>query len=103
MYALGADVLVAPRLSVVLDLFGQRVVSSPRLTGISSTRSGVAGTVTLDDIRFVNESYWTSAGGFGLKANIAPQMLLTFNLRFAIGDGGLTDRLSPLVGMEWAF
>ena len=72
VYALGADVLVAPRLSVVLDLFGQRVVSSPRLTGISSTRSGVAGTVTLDDIRFVNESYWTSAGGFGLKANIAP-------------------------------
>ena len=103
VYALGADVLVAPRLSVVLDLFGQRVVSSPRLTAISSTRSGVAGTVTLDDIRFVNESYWTSAGGFGLKANVAPQMLLTFNLRFAISDGGLTDRLSPLLGMEWAF
>jgi hypothetical protein len=30
-------------------------------------------------------------------------MLITFNLRFAIGEGGLTDRLSPLVGMEWAF
>jgi hypothetical protein len=30
-------------------------------------------------------------------------MLLTFNLQFAIADGGLTDRLSPLVGMEWAF
>jgi hypothetical protein len=28
---------------------------------------------------------------------------LTFNLQFAIADGGLTDRLSPLVGMEWAF
>jgi hypothetical protein len=51
----------------------------------------------------VNESYWTSAGGLGLKANIAPQMLLTFNLRFALGNGGLTDRLSPLLGIEWAF
>jgi hypothetical protein len=102
-YAIGGDVLVAPRLSVIVDLFGQRVVSSPRLIAVESTRSGVAGSVTLDDIRFVNESYWTSSGSFGLKANLLSRMLLTFNLQFAIADGGLTDRLSPLVGMEWAF
>jgi hypothetical protein len=102
-YAVGGDVLVAPRLSVIVDLFGQRVVSSPRLIAVESTRSGVAGSVTLDDIRFVNESYWTSSGSFGLKANLLSRMLLTFNLQFAIADGGLTDRLSPLVGMEWAF
>ena len=102
-YAVGGDVLVAPRLSVIVDLFGQRVVSSPRLVAITSTRTGVAGSVTLDDIRFVNESYWTSSGSFGLKANLISRMLLTFNLQFAIADGGLTDRLSPLVGMEWAF
>jgi hypothetical protein len=102
-YALGGDVLVAPRLSMILDLFGQRVVSSPRLVAITSTRTGVAGSVTLDDIRFVNESYWTSSGSFGLKANLVSRMLVTFNLQFAIADGGLTDRLSPLVGVEWAF
>ena len=102
-YAVGGDVLVAPRLSMIVDLFGQRVVSSPRLVAVESTRSGVAGTVTLDDIRFVNESYWTSSGSFGLKANLISRMLLTFNLQFAMADGGLTDRLSPLVGMEWAF
>jgi hypothetical protein len=102
-YSAGGDVLVAPRLSVILDLFGQRVVSSPRLVAITSTRTGAAGSVTLDDIRFINESYWTSSGSFGLKANLVSRMLVTFNLQFAIADGGLTDRLSPLVGMEWAF
>jgi hypothetical protein len=102
-YALGADLLVAPRLSVVLDLFGQRVVSSPRLTSRISTRTGPEGSVTLPDIRFLTESYWTSAGGFGLKGNVASRMLVTFNLRFALADGGLTDRLSPLLGVEWAF
>ena len=102
-YALGADVLVAPRVSVILDVFGQRVVSSPRLFAITSTRTGAAGSVTLDDIRFVNESYWTGSGSFGMKANLVSRMLVTFNLQFAIADGGLTDRLSPLVGMEWAF
>ena len=103
IYAVGADVLMAERLSVVFDIFGQRVVDSPRLLSRTSTRTGAAGTVTLNDITFVTESYWTSSGGFGLKGNLAPRLLVTFNLRFAMADGGLTDRLSPLIGMEWAF
>ena len=102
-YAFGADVLVAPRLSVIVDLFGQRVINSPRLTSTTSVRTGVAGSVTLDDIQFVNESYWGAAGSFGMKGNVASRMLVTFNLRFALADGGLTDRLSPLLGVEWAF
>jgi hypothetical protein len=102
-YAVGADVVVGSRLSVIFDLFGQRVINSPRLLSRTSTRTGVGGSVTLPDIQFDTESYWASAGGFGLKANVAPRMLVTFNLRFAIDDGGLTDRLSPLLGVEWAF
>ena len=103
MYALGADLLAAERLSVVFDVFGQRVINSPRLGSRTSTRSGPAGTVTLPDILFTSESYWTTAGGFGLKGNLAPRLLITFNMRFALGRGGLTDRLTPLVGMEWGF
>ncbi|MGH9308227.1 MAG: hypothetical protein ACRD1U_02555 [Vicinamibacterales bacterium] len=102
-FAVGADVLVARRLSVVFDVFGHRVIDSPRLVSKISTLNGVAGSVTLSDITFNTESYWTSAGGFGLKGNIAARMLVTFNLRFAISEGGLTDRLSPLLGVEWAF
>ena len=102
-YALGGDVLVAPKLSVVMDLFGQRVLNSPRLFARTSTRTGAAGSVTLEDIRFMTDSYWTSSGGFGMKANLASRMLVTFNLRFALSDGGLTDRLSPLLGIEWDF
>lgn len=102
-YALGTDVLVAPRLSVIVDLFGQRVINSPRMQSFTSTRTGAAGSVTLPDIQFFSESYWTAAGSFGMKGNVASRMLVTFNLRFAMTDGGLTDRLSPLLGVEWAF
>jgi hypothetical protein len=102
-YALGVDLLIAGRLSMVADLFGQRVVNSPRLALRTSGLSGAAGSVTLPDILFGTESYWTAAGDFGVKANVAASMLLTFNLRFALADGGLTDRLSPLVGVEWGF
>ena len=47
--------------------------------------------------------YWSAAGSFGMKGNVASRMLVTFNLRFALTDGGLTDRLSPLLGVEWSF
>lgn len=102
-YIVGADVLMTERLSVIFDLFGQRVIDSPRLVPRTATRTGAAGSVTLNDILFTRESYWTSSGGFGLKANLAPRLLVAFNLRFALTDGGLTDRLAPLIGMEWAF
>jgi hypothetical protein len=102
-YVVGADVLMTQHLSVIFDLFGHRVIDSPRLVSRTSTRTGVAGSVTLNDITFATESYWTSSGGFGLKANLAPRLLVAFNLTFAITDGGLTDRLAPLVGMEWTF
>jgi hypothetical protein len=102
-YALGADLLVAPRLSIVFDVFGQRVINSPRMFTRLETHSGAAGSVSLNDVLFQTESYWTTAGGFGLKGNVARKMLVTFNLRFAMTDSGLTDRLAPLLGLEWAF
>jgi hypothetical protein len=44
-----------------------------------------------------------NSGAIGFKANMAPKLLINFNLRFAIGENGLTDRVAPLLGFEWAF
>ena len=41
------------------------------------------------------------AGSAGLKINMAPHILANFNLRFHIAGGGLRDRLTPLVGIEF--
>ena len=45
----------------------------------------------------------SNSGAIGFKANVAPKLLINFNLRFAIGENGLADRVAPLVGFEWAF
>ena len=103
IYAVGTDLSVSPRLSLVLDLIGQRVLDSPRMSTFDFTASGPAGSVALQDLRFQNASYWASTGAVGLKANVAPRVLINFNLRFALNDSGLTDRLAPLVGAEIAF
>lgn len=102
-YAVGTDISVNPRLSIVFDVMGARVLDSPRLSTFQSVIEGPFGAVSLGDLRFDTASYWSTSGAFGIKANVAPQLLLNMNLRFALDNSGLTDRLAPLVGIEWAF
>ena len=103
IYALGSDLSVNARFSVVFDWLGQRVIDSPRLLTATFTATGAAGSVTLPDIRFEQVSYWSSPASIGFKANIASRVLLDFNLRFRISDNGLVDRVAPLMGVEWSF
>ena len=103
MYALGSDMGLNDKFSIVVDLTGHRVLSSPRLLTRETTVTGPAGSVTLEDIRFETASFWVSHGAVGFKANVAPRLLINFNLRFAIGENGLSDRVAPLLGFEWAF
>lgn len=102
-FAAGGDLGVNERFSVIFDLFGQRVIDSPRLFRRSFAAEGPAGSVTLPDIRLESGSYWTTSGAVGFKGNLAPRMLISLNLRFKISDAGLTDRLIPLLGVEWGF
>jgi hypothetical protein len=103
LYALGTDLSLNDRFSVIVDITGQRVLDSPRLLTRMSTITGPAGSVTLPDIRFESASYWVHNGALGFKANIAPRLLINFNLRFGVGQNGLSDRVAPLLGFEWGF
>jgi hypothetical protein len=102
-WALGTDFGINNRLSIVFDLLGRRVIDSPELFTYEFVAAGPAGTTTLPDITFERASYWVNSGAIGFKANVAPRLLVNFNLRFHINGGGLSDRISPLIGMEWGF
>jgi hypothetical protein len=99
----GSDLSVNPHLSLVFDFIGQRFLKSPRLRTFPFTAVGPLGTVDLTDLRFDTDSFWTSSGSAGFKANVAPRLLVNFNLHFALSHAGLTDRVTPLLGMEWSF
>ena len=102
-YSAGTDVAVNPRFSMVLDFLGQRVLNSPRLSVYTLNATGAAGSASLPDIRFSNDSYWVTNAALGFKTNVASRLLINFNMRFNVGDHGLADRLSPLLGLEWSF
>ena len=103
LYAVGSDLGVNSRFSIVFDVLGQRVLNSPQLSTYTLAARGVAGSADLPDIRFANGSYWSTNGALGFKANVAPKVLVNFNMRFNIAGGGLSDRIAPLIGVEWAF
>jgi hypothetical protein len=102
-YAAGGDLSLNNRFSIIVDVLGQRVLNSPRLSTYTLDASGAAGSASLPDIRFSTGSYWSTDGAVGFKANVAAKVLVAFNLRFNIVNNGLTDRIAPLVGVEWAF
>lgn len=102
-YAVGTDLTVNPRFSLLIDVLGQRLLRSPRLSTFTFLAEGPFGAASLRDLQFQTASFWTTSGSVGLKANLAPRLLINFNLRFAIGKAGLTDRITPLLGVEWAF
>lgn len=39
----------------------------------------------------------------GFKVNPVRELLVSFNLLFALNDAGLRDRVSPLIGVAYTF
>jgi hypothetical protein len=101
--AVGADVGLSERMTLAVDLLTNVVMRSPRLRMNQFQVQGPLGSAVFDDIGFTEESYVTTNGSVGLKLNVAAGLLVNFNLRFNVTSGGLTDRLAPLLGLEYGF
>lgn len=103
LYAFGADIGVTDRFSLTTDWLGRRAINSPRVRIGPFTATGTAGPATFDDISIFHESFWASSAAVGFKANLRGRLLVDFNLRFTVGTNGLTDRVTPLIGIEYGF
>ena len=103
LYALGADVGVTDRFSMTVDWLGRWSMDSPRVRVQPFVAVGPNATGTFEDIEIFRESFWISSAALGFKANLKGSLLVDFNLRFTVGSNGLTDRVTPLIGIEYAF
>ena len=79
---------------------GSRQIFDTPLLVARTFEVGTTG-LSFPDISFRTGSIDAVAGSAGLKVNIAPHILANFNLRFHIAGGGLTDRVTPLIGIEF--
>ena len=99
-YAIGIDIGATKRLTLAADFLGTYVIDSPRL--IRETFTAANGQA-FPQIGFVKESYNMANGSVGMKFNPAGKLLIDFNLLFKLDTSGLRDKLTPLVGIEYAF
>jgi hypothetical protein len=99
--AVGADVGVNQKLSLAVDVIGRRVINGEQVAG--DIFHALNGTSTFPSVRFSRASYNIVDGAVGLKANPGGGLLINLNLLFKLNSGGLRDRVTPLLGVEYSF
>ena len=103
LFVAGADTLINNRLSVAFDFLTDRVLNSAQLELVPFTARGPLGSGLFQDIAFQSKSYFISNGSVGMKVALREGLLANFNVRFSVGGKGLADRVTPMVGIEYAF
>ena len=100
-YAVGAVVAVHPRVTAAVDLIGRYIFDSPRVR--REDFHALDGQSVFPNITFETGSINELSSAVGLKINVAGRLLLNANLLVRLNSGGLRDKISPLVGIEYAF
>jgi hypothetical protein len=103
LLAIGFDTGINDRLSLAVDFLADRVIDSPHLELASFRATGDLGSAVFQDITFRSTSYLITNGSAGLKFALREGLLANFNVRFSLGGEGLTDRATPLIGIEYTF
>jgi hypothetical protein len=100
-YAAGADVSVNPRVTLAFDLLGVYVIKAERLR--PEPFQALDGRSVFPNIVFTRGSMNNLSGSFGLKAGLLDRLLVEVNLLFKLDEHGLRDKVTPLIGIEYAF
>jgi hypothetical protein len=100
-YAAGADVSVNPRVTLAFDLLGVYVIDAERLRRESF--QALDGRSVFPNVVFARESIHGLSGSVGVKASLLDRLLVDFNLLFKLDEHGLRDKVTPLIGLEYAF
>lgn len=100
-YVAGADVGVTTRLTVAFEVLGRYLIDAKRLA--RQDFRALDGKSTFPNIVFTNDSFNELNGSFGLKANVFGRLLVNVNLIFSLDAKGLRDKVTPLIGFDYAF
>ena len=100
-YTVGAGFALGSRFTFAIDLLGQYVIDSPRV-GVEEFLA-LDGTSRFQSLTFTQGSFNEMNGAVGFKLNAVENLLIDFNLLFNLDNNGLRDKVTPLVGLEYAF
>ncbi|MGH8101076.1 MAG: hypothetical protein ACREIW_07245, partial [Chthoniobacterales bacterium] len=84
---------------------GQELINAPRVATTNYTSPGpLAATGQVGTFPTIapggNHTYNQSDSAFGAKINLVDRLLLTGNVIVALNEGGLRQRLTPLIALS---
>jgi len=98
--ALGFDLGVTKKFTVAADYLWQQQIQGNRVSAVNYTAANGA---VYPNVQVSRSRLNQNALSLGLKANPVAELLVTFNLLFALDDNGLRDRVSPMFGLSYTF
>jgi hypothetical protein len=101
MYSAGAVIEVHPRITAAVDLIGRFIIDSPRLR--LEDFHALDNRSVFSNIAFTSGNLNEISAAAGLKINVVGRLLVNLNLLVSLNTEGLRDKISPLVGLEYAF
>ena len=101
IYTFGVDVGATESLTLVFDILGRTVFDATQL--VSGSFLALDGTSTFANVDFEEGSFNIVDAAVGLKYNAYGNLLIDFNMIFKLNDSGVRARVSPLLGVEYAF
>jgi hypothetical protein len=101
VYSAGAVIEVHPRVTAAVDVLGRYVIDSPRLR--REDFRALDNRSIFPNITFTSGSFNEISAAAGLKVNVVGRLLVDLNLLVRLNSVGLRDKISPLIGLEYAF
>jgi hypothetical protein len=92
---------VHPRITAAVDVIGRFIIDSPRLQ--SQDFHALDNKSVFPNITFTSGSVNELSAAAGLKINVVGSLLVDVNLLVRLNSQGLRDKISPLIGLEYAF
>jgi hypothetical protein len=100
-YSAGAVIEVHPRVTAAVDLIGRYIIDSPRVR--LEDFHALDNRSVFTNITFTSGSFNEISAAAGLKINFFGRLLVDLNLLVPLNSDGLRDKISPLIGLEYAF
>jgi hypothetical protein len=100
LYAVGFDYGVTKRFTLAADLLAQHVTGVERtvITNYTATNRTV-----YPNTRFEKGSFDSRSAALGFKVNPVGDLIASFNVLIGMTHAGLQARVTPLIGLSYAF
>ena len=103
-YAIGADVGVKKRLTVLAELLSQHFFEAPQISTPKTLTPKVNNSpMPFPSVLPVGGGYDVHNLGLGLKLNPTRNLLVSANVLISLDEGGVRAKAVPLVGLSYSF